>query len=395
MPRKSSVCRNSALVRWPLNLFHKGGIALLFVQTVYKNTMAPGRPFEKVLFIADVVVTETSVTGMRLAVMWAEWLHGAIAVMLVLLPVGGKRIEAAFTAISIGEHIAFRKFAPWRKWLSLATTLTVLLARCTPAAAFEAHSSPISDGALCLSAIKAAEKTARLPPKLLDAIGTVESGRLDARKGVMPWPWTINIAGTGRFFETKAEAISAVQAARAGGVQSIDVGCMQVNLMYHSEAFASLDQAFDPTANAVYAAGFLNRLFIKTGNWSKAIAAYHSQTPGESGDYAQRVIASWPLASRYGADGTNRLGGRSLTPGLFGSVGGMDGDENGLSRYLHNYTTGFRMRLVQDEADRARLRAMGVEPALPRHDQHSGIRDPSPLWEGAQQSRRLRIGASR
>ena len=285
-------------------------------------------------------------------------------------------------------------FAPGRKWLSLATVFTVLLARCTSADALEADSSRASDGALCLSAIRTAERTARLPAKLLDAIGTVESGRPDARKGVIPWPWTINIAGTGHFFETKAEAISAVQAARAEGVQSIDVGCMQVNLMYHPEAFASLDQAFDPKANAVYAAGFLNRLFIKTGNWSKAIAAYHSQTQRANGDYAQRVIASWPLATRYGADDTIRLGGRSLTPSLFGSSGGMDGNENGLSRYLHNYTTGFKMRLVQDEADRARLRAMGVEPALPRHDQHSGIREPWPLREGAQQRRPLQVGAS-
>jgi hypothetical protein len=286
-------------------------------------------------------------------------------------------------------------FAPGRKWLSLATMLTVSLARCTSASAFEADSAQASGGALCLSAIRAAERTAQLPAKLLDAIGTVESGRPDERKGLIPWPWTVNIAGTGRFFETKAEAISAVQAARAEGVQSIDVGCMQVNLMYHPEAFASLDQAFDPKANAVYAAGFLNRLFIKTGNWSKAIAAYHSQTHGTNGDYAQRVIASWPLAARYGAVDKGRLGGRSRAPSLFGLSGGTDGDENGLSRYLHNYTTGFRIRLAQDEADRARLRAMGIEPALPRHDQHSGIRDPSPLREGAQQNRRLRIGASR
>ena len=156
-----------------------------------------------------------------------------------------------------------------------------------------------------------------------------------------------------------------MQAARAEGVQSIDVGCMQVNLMYRPEAFASLNQAFDPKTNAVYAADFLNRLFIKTGNWSKAIAAYHSQTHGANGDYAQRVIASWTLAARYGADDKDRLVGRSRAPGLFGLSGGTDDDENGLSRYLHNYTTGSGCACAQDEADRRGCARWGSNRPFP------------------------------
>ena len=43
-------------------------------------------------------------------------------------------------------------------------------------------------------------------------------------------------------------------------MRSIDIGCAQVNLMHHPDAFASLEQAFDPMANADYAARFLKQL---------------------------------------------------------------------------------------------------------------------------------------
>ena len=75
-----------------------------------------------------------------------------------------------------------------------------------------------------------------------------------------PWPWTVNAEGQGAFYDTKAEAVAAVRAMQARGVRSIDVGCGQINLMHHPDAFASLEQAFDPQANAAYAARFLKEL---------------------------------------------------------------------------------------------------------------------------------------
>ncbi|MEJ1978807.1 MAG: transglycosylase SLT domain-containing protein [Acetobacteraceae bacterium] len=141
--------------------------------------------------------------------------------------------------------------------------------------------------ALCRSAILAAERATRVPDRLLDAIAVVESGRRDPVSGaVYPWPWTINAEGVGHFYESKAEAIAAAQAFQANGVRSIDVGCMQVNLMHHPDAFASLDQAFDPMANAAYAARFLTQLFSQTNAWPLAAAAYHSFTPDLGAEYA-------------------------------------------------------------------------------------------------------------
>ena len=190
-----------------------------------------------------------------------------------------------------------------RTTLAPLTVALVLSLACRGAALAAAlpTAGPPWDGALCEAAIAHTERSAHTPPQLLTAIGIVESGRAQPRTGrVAPWPWSINVGGQGRMFETRAEAVATVQALQVAGTQSIDVGCMQVNLMYHPDAFASIDQAFEPEANVVYAAGFLSRLFVQTGDWRRAAAAYHSQTPGLSEDYARRVIASWPLAARYG-----------------------------------------------------------------------------------------------
>ena len=166
---------------------------------------------------------------------------------------------------------------------------------------------PTSPTSLCRSAIAAAEQTAAVPARLMGAIGLVESGRRDADGRSGAWPWTINAEGYGRHFASKAEAVAAVQDMRARGVRSIDVGCMQVNLMHHPAAFASLDDAFDPALNARYAARFLNQLRAQTGSWPRAVAGYHSFTPDLGERYAAKVLAAWPGGQDYlnrpGAEG--------------------------------------------------------------------------------------------
>ena len=149
--------------------------------------------------------------------------------------------------------------------------------------------------AMCRAAITAAEQRYGVPAGLLLAIGTVESGRRDDATGVrQPWPWTINAEGEGHYFDSKAQAIAWVRTALAGGMRSIDTGCMQVNLKHHPDAFPSLEQAFDPVANADYAARFLRELRDGPagGNWMRAVGFYHSQTPELAEPYRQQVQAA-------------------------------------------------------------------------------------------------------
>ena len=182
-----------------------------------------------------------------------------------------------------------------RRGLAVLVLLLPALARAGPSSGPDA-----TPAALCLAAIDEAERGAKLPARLLRSIALVESGRADPATGrVAPWPWTINAAGTGRFYASKEEAVAAARSLQASGIRSIDVGCAQVNLLHHPDAFASLDHAFDPGANAEYAARFLKAL-RGGGNWPPAVASYHSSTPQIGHEYAQRVRAVWPAADRYG-----------------------------------------------------------------------------------------------
>jgi len=137
------------------------------------------------------------------------------------------------------------------------------------------------------------------------AIALTESGRMEPLTGsVRPWPWTVNAEGAGQFFSSKAEAIAAVRALQERGVRSIDIGCMQVNLVHHPNAFASLEEAFDPAANARYAARFLVSLYTVSGNWLQAAGSYHSETPALHMAYRTAVLKRWQAQ-----------GGSTLSPG--------------------------------------------------------------------------------
>lgn len=168
-----------------------------------------------------------------------------------------------------------------------------------------AQPGPAQDPTLqCRAAIARAAQDAGIPSGLLQAIGRVESGRRNPETGIAgPWPWTLNAEGRGQFFPTREAAIAAVRELQARGVRSIDVGCMQVNLHHHPRAFANLEEAFDPPANARYAARFLTELNATRGDWMVAAGHYHSQTPELAQAYRARVQAALPAEqARAGQD---------------------------------------------------------------------------------------------
>ena len=158
--------------------------------------------------------------------------------------------------------------------------LTLLMGR--PAAAIS-----------CAEAAAAAEAGAGIPAGLLLAIGLVESGRTDAAGKRAPWPYAIQSGGAGRFLASAEEAVAAVEALQAGGVQSVDVGCFQINLMHHPNTFPNLASGFDPMVNALAAARFLASLHEELGAWEPAVAAYHSRTDALGTPYRDLVLAVW------------------------------------------------------------------------------------------------------
>lgn len=144
-------------------------------------------------------------------------------------------------------------------------------------------SASVPAARICDEAATIAAGETGVPVAVLRSITRTETGR--ARAGVLqPWPWTVNMEGTGKWFETEDEARAYVFRHFKRGARSFDVGCFQINYKWHGQAFRSIDEMFDPLANARYAAAFLNRLHAETGDWSQAAGAYHSRTP----EYARR-----------------------------------------------------------------------------------------------------------
>ncbi len=151
----------------------------------------------------------------------------------------------------------------------------------------------------CFTQTAASERSAAIPRHLLTAVSLAESGRWNARRREnIAWPWTVTAGGKGRFFATKAAAIAAVRELQAGGVRNIDVGCMQVNLYYHGDAFADLEQALDPYHNVAYGARFLRGLFERSGSWTQAAGYYHSRTPARTRAYRSKIVRLWDRVRR-------------------------------------------------------------------------------------------------
>lgn len=141
----------------------------------------------------------------------------------------------------------------------------------------------------CEAAALRAARAEGVPARLLRALSLAESGRrLEGE--VRPWPWTVNLEGEGRWFEAPGDLLAWVRARQAEGARSFDLGCFQVNHLWHGDAFESLEQMLDPAANARYAARFLRALREETGDWKAAVGLYHSRTPELAGRYRARVL---------------------------------------------------------------------------------------------------------
>jgi soluble lytic murein transglycosylase-like protein len=123
-----------------------------------------------------------------------------------------------------------------------------------------------------------AERQYQVPDELLVAIAGVESS-FDR--------FAINGDGISYHPESLAAAKTLVRTLQRLGVRYIDVGCMQIDLKHHPNAFATLDDAFDPEANAIYGAWYLASLANKYGSWPEAVAWYHAGGDSWSGRIAQ------------------------------------------------------------------------------------------------------------
>lgn len=149
---------------------------------------------------------------------------------------------------------------------------------------------------VCVREILQAQVRYNIPDNILLGIGLQEAGTR-INKQLTVWPWAINAEGKGRLHNTKASAMVWVARQLNEGMRSIDIGCMQVNLRWHPNAFTSLAQGFDPQANVDYAARLLRTHHKDTGNWRSAAGRYHSKTPEKQQIYLKSLTRNIRVAN--------------------------------------------------------------------------------------------------
>jgi hypothetical protein len=147
---------------------------------------------------------------------------------------------------------------------------------------------------ICAAIARQVEREQGIPSGLVQAVALAETGRWDpgARQSYA-WPWTVTSKRDTYYLPDKSRALAKVQELQAMGRRNIDVGCMQINLMWHGEAFDSVADALEPQANVRYGAGFLSRLRLDTRSWSLATARYHSSNPARGNAYRAKVYRLW------------------------------------------------------------------------------------------------------
>lgn len=171
------------------------------------------------------------------------------------------------------------------KFLSLRVMFTSFVATTLLAAA------PVAAAVDCETLAAQAGAQKGIPNALLPSIARIESGKKQGDLGVRAWPWTLNQAGKGMYFDTREDAMDYLKKAVASGVTNIDIGCMQINYRWHQDQFSSLEEMMDPVANTRYAATFLRRLFDRHKDWEIATRYYHSPKE-ERGKWYQGKVAS-------------------------------------------------------------------------------------------------------
>lgn len=132
----------------------------------------------------------------------------------------------------------------------------------------------------CRREITAAAERHGIPLSVALTVARVESANN---------PLAMNIAGWPARAHSVPDGVTAVRKLKSAGIQSIDVGCMQINLKHHPGAFAHMEEAFDPRTNADYGVRFLKSLYEQKRSWGMAIASYHSSDPVRQDVYLRSV----------------------------------------------------------------------------------------------------------
>lgn len=148
-------------------------------------------------------------------------------------------------------------------------------------------------GLLCVAQTQAAEllpppayewsaRAKGVPASVLFAVALTESGT-PLRGRLVPWPWTLNVAGIPSRYGSRAEACAAMMSALKGvPAKAVDVGLLQINVGYNRHRFAYPCELLDPYRNLDIAADILNEHYSRCHDWLGAIGRYRRPAGGST-----------------------------------------------------------------------------------------------------------------
>jgi soluble lytic murein transglycosylase-like protein len=140
-------------------------------------------------------------------------------------------------------------------------------------------------------AYQLAAQRADIPSTVLYAVALQESG---VRRGerIVPWPWSLNVAGQSRRYASRSEACAGVRhALREVPPTRIDVGLGQINLGYHPHRYRQPCDLLDPYDNLRIAADILKEQHTPGEDWLLAIGRYHRPAGGAPAARYRRSVS--------------------------------------------------------------------------------------------------------
>ncbi|WP_442867319.1 transglycosylase SLT domain-containing protein [Acidovorax sp. GBBC 1281] len=155
----------------------------------------------------------------------------------------------------------------------LATMVILLASWGAASAAAQAQEMPPP-------AYQIAARRADIPSAVLYAVALQESGWQRGGR-VVPWPWTLNVAGDARRFHNRGDACAGLQRAlREVPSTRVDAGLGQINLGYQKHRYDRPCDLLDPYRNLAIAAEILREQYDPGEDWLMAMGRYHRPAGG-------------------------------------------------------------------------------------------------------------------
>lgn len=156
--------------------------------------------------------------------------------------------------------------------VALRAALILLL---TGAFASAGHAQEVPPPAYQLAAQRAG-----IPSAVLYAVALQESGSsLNGR--LIPWPWSLNVAGATRRYASRTEACAGLhRALREVPPTRVDAGLGQINLGHQRQRYRQPCDLLDPYRNLAIAAEILREQHQPGEDWLLAIGRYHRPAGG-------------------------------------------------------------------------------------------------------------------